>query len=507
MSSAAVNTTPTASHGRHTGEAEQAGASGQAAASEESPAPAGARAAGDLPEDLGDVQVAAVFLHLDGFTAVNDSAGHAAGDLLVTQAARRLRGVVPAQHTLARWGDDEFAILVEARAGAKEVVDLAEQLARCISAEPFSVSGRSIALTASVGVALAGDSTARDVMRNADVAMSRAKSLGGGLVEIFAAHMHADIVRRLELTSDLQRAVSEGRLAVEYQPIVELATSRVTGVEALVRWWRGGEQVPPEEFLGIAEESGLIVPIGDWVLREACGQLAQWRRSAWDIGVSVNFSGRQIGAPGFVESVLAALANAELPASALTVEVAEQVLEAHRGETAGRLSDLRRHGVRIAIDDFGTGYASLGNLRQLPVDIIKVDPSFVSGVGTDETLTLLTHTIVRLGRDLGLTRCGGGDRAPRPARTAARDGLRARPGVPGRPPDAGPGRGIHDQGERRGLRPGRDRAGQDARTRLLSVNLTRSRMSRGRAVRSAKSGPWARAASATWAARPARPWA
>jgi diguanylate cyclase (GGDEF)-like protein/PAS domain S-box-containing protein len=363
---------------------------------------AGARAAGEPSEEFAGVQVAAVFLHLDGFTAATDSAGHAAGDLLVTQAARRMREAVPAQHTLARWGDDEFAILVEARAGAKEVVDLAEQLARCVSAEPFSVSGRGIALTASVGVALAGDSTARDLLRNADVAMSRAKSLGGGLVEIFAAHMHADIVRRLELTSDLQRAVSDGRLDVEFQPIVELATSRFVGVEALVRWWRGDESVPPAEFLGIAEESGLIVPIGDWVLREACGQVAQWRRFAWDIGVSVNFSGRQIGAPGFVESVLAALANAELPPSALTVEVAEQVLQAHRGETAGRLSDLRRHGVRIAIEDFGTGYASLGNLRQLPVDVIKVDPSFVSGVGTDEKLTLLTRTVVRLGRDLDL---------------------------------------------------------------------------------------------------------
>ncbi len=393
-----------------------AGGHGQtvpAAAGEADETEPGALAVDDLSGEVTGVRVAAVFLHLDGFTAVNDSAGHAAGDLLITQAARRLRAVVAPQHTLARWGSGEFAVLVEARAGAREVVDLAEQLARCISAEPFGVSGRSIALTASVGVALAGDSTAGDVMRNADVAMSRAKSLGGGLVEIFAAHMHADIVRRLELTSDLQRAVTDELLAVEFQPIVELATSRVTGVEALVRWWRGDEQVPPAEFVGIAEQSGLIVPLGDWVLRTACGQLAQWRRSSWDIGMSVNFSARQIGAAGFVESVLGALADAELSASSLTVEVAEQVLAAHRGETARRLSELRRHGVRIAIDDFGTGYASLGNLRQLPVDIIKVDPSFVSGVGADDTLTLLTHAIVRLGHDLGLTVVAEGIERPR----------------------------------------------------------------------------------------------
>jgi len=397
-------------------EAGAAGGSGQAvpAARSEADEPyPGAVTVDDLSVELTGVRVAAVFLHLDGFTAVNDSAGHAAGDLLISQAARRLRAVVAPQHTLARWGSGEFAVLVEARAGAKEVVDLAEQLCRCISVEPFGVSGRDIALTASVGVALAGDSTAGDVMRNADVAMSRARSLGGGLVEIFAAHMHADIVRRLELTSDLQRAVTDERLAVEFQPIVELATSRVSGVEALVRWWRGDEQVRPAEFLGIAEESGLIVPLGDSVLRTACEQLARWRRSSWDIGMSVNFSARQIGAAGFVESVLGALADVELPADALTVEVAEQVLVAHRGETARRLSELRRHGVRIAIDDFGTGYASLGNLRQLPVDIIKVDPSFVSGVGTDDTLTLLTRTIVRLGHDLGLTVVAEGIERPR----------------------------------------------------------------------------------------------
>jgi diguanylate cyclase (GGDEF)-like protein len=360
------------------------------------------------------VEVGAVFVDLDGFTAVNDSAGHAAGDLLLTQAARRLREIVPPQHTLARWGGDEFAVLVSARSGPREIVDLAEQLARCVAAAPFSVSGRDVALTASVGVALAADSLPRDLMRNADVALTRAKGSGGGHVEIFAAHMHADIVRQLEIASDLRRAVADDRLAIEYQPIVELATARMTGVEALVRWRRGDDLVPPTEFLPIAEETGLVVPIGDWVLREACKQLVRWRQAgSAGLSMSVNFSARQIGAPGFVASVLDALASSGLEAGALIIEVAEQVLAARGGELARRLSELRGHGTRIAIDDFGTGYASLEHLRKLPVDVIKIDPSFVSGLCADETLTMLTATIVKLGHDLGVTVVAEGIEQPR----------------------------------------------------------------------------------------------
>ncbi len=353
----------------------------------------------------GNGQVAALFIDLDSFTAVNDSIGHAAGDLLLTQAARRLRTAVAGHDTVARWGGDEFAILAETGTGAEEAVELAEQLVRSVAAEPFHVSGKDLALTASVGVSVAdrgAGAFAEDVMRNADVAMSRAKASGGGRFEIFAAHMHADVVRRLEISSDLRRAVADDRLTVEYQPVVELATSRVTGVEALVRWSRGGEQVRPAEFLEVAEESGLVVPLGDFVLREACRQVAEWRRTGWDIGVSVNFSPRQIGTPWLIDSVASALRSAGLPVSALTVEVTERALVGHAGEAVQRLAELRHLGVRLAIDDFGTGYASLAYLRQIPADIIKIDPSFVAGLGTDDTLTLLTRTIVRLGHDLGM---------------------------------------------------------------------------------------------------------
>jgi len=357
-------------------------------------------------------RIGVIFLDLDRFTAVNDSIGHGAGDLVLAQAARRLRATVPVHDTVARWGSDEFAVLVENTGSPAELAELAERLVGAISAEPFRVAGQQIALTASVGVAQAGrDSGTPDhpddptglVLRNADVAMSRAKDTGGDRVEVYAAHMHEDAVRRLEITSDLQRAIGQGELTLQYQPIVDLETSRVIGAEALVRWWRGGHAVAPREFLGAAEESGLIVPLGERVLREACTQGAAWRQSCWDVGVSVNVSARQITAPGFTAQVAAVLAETGLPPEALTVEVNERILVEGDGLVLSRLADLHRLGIRLAIDDFGTGYASLAHLRQLPLDIIKIDPSFVAGLGEDDTLTLLTRTIIQLGHDLGIS--------------------------------------------------------------------------------------------------------
>jgi diguanylate cyclase (GGDEF)-like protein/PAS domain S-box-containing protein len=350
----------------------------------------------------GPEQAAAIFMDLDGFTAINDSVGHGAGDLLLAQAGRRLRGLVPAHVTVARWGGDEFAILVEHAAGPQEIVDIAERLAGAIAAEPFHVADRDVSITASLGVAFAASDAAEHLLRNADLAMARAKEAGGGRVEVFAAHMHADVIRRLELATDLRHAIAAGALELEYQPLVELATSRVAGVEALVRWPRTGDPVGPAEFLSIAEESGLIVTLGDWVLREACAQVAQWRDSGWPVGLSVNFSLRQVSASRFADSVLATLDEAGLPRSALTLELTERVLIDAPAPIIEELGRLRALGVRLAIDDFGTGYASLAYLRELPVDIIKIDPSFVAGLGLDGTLALLTRTIVQVGHDLGI---------------------------------------------------------------------------------------------------------
>jgi diguanylate cyclase (GGDEF)-like protein len=368
----------------------------------------------DVLRDAATGRLGVIFLDLDRFTAVNDSVGHGGGDLVLAQAARRLRAVVPAHDTVARWGSDEFAVLVEHAASDPDISEIAERLVAAVAADPFRVADQQITLTASAGVALADagpmtppspgspDTPPGLVLRNADVAMSRAKEEGGDRVETYAAHMHADVVRRLEMVTDLQRAIGNGELTLQYQPVVDLATSRVVGAEALVRWRREGQVIPPRDFLGAAEESGLIVPLGEWVLREACSQGAAWRRTTPDVGVSVNLSARQLTAPGFTGLVAAILAETDLPPAALTIEVNERILVEGNGQIVDRLADLRRRGIRIAIDNFGTGYAALASLRQLPLDAIKIDPSFVAGLGHDDTLTLLTRTVVQLGGDLGL---------------------------------------------------------------------------------------------------------
>jgi diguanylate cyclase (GGDEF)-like protein len=369
-----------------------------------------------------------IFCDLDRFTAVNDSVGHGAGDLVLAQAARRLRAVVPVHDTVARWGSDEFAVLIEEAGNAQEVIEIAERMAGIVAAEPFGVAGQQIALTASVGVAFteadpgpqgSPDNSPALILRNADVAMSRAKEAGGDRVEVYAAHMHEDVVRRLEIASDLQRALSDGEFTLHYQPIVNLETSRVTGAEALVRWWREDEEngegrwVRPREFLAAAEDSGLIVPLGEWVLRQACAQGSAWRRSSADVGISVNVSARQLTAPGFAAGVAAVLADTGLPPAALTIELNERILVAGDQLIIDRLAELHRLGVRMAIDDFGTGYASLAHLRRLPLDIIKIGPEFVAGLGHDDTLTLLTRTVVQLGRALGLRVVAEGIEQPR----------------------------------------------------------------------------------------------
>jgi diguanylate cyclase (GGDEF)-like protein len=364
-------------------------------------------------EPTTDRQAGVIFLDLDGFTEVNDLVGHGAGDLVLAQAARRLREVVPAQETVARWGGDEFAVLLENAAGGQEIVELAERLAGIVAGAPFKVAEREIGLTASVGVALADESAPGVVLRNADVAMAKAKDSGGARVEVYAPQMHADVVRRLDMASDLQRAITREELTLQYQPIVELATSRVVGAEALVRWWRGDEAVSPRAFLTVAEDSGLINQLGEWVLRKACAQGAAWRDASWDVGISVNIGLRQLNAPQFSAQVAAALAEIGLPPSALTIEVSERMLVEDAGLIGDRLAELRDLGVKLAIDDFGTGYASLAHLRQLPADIIKIDPSFVSGLGDDPVLTLLTRTIVQVGRDLGMQVIAEGIEQPR----------------------------------------------------------------------------------------------
>ncbi len=398
-----------------------------------------------------------ILLDLDGFTAVNDSAGHSAGDLILAQAARRLRAVVPPADTVARWGGDEFAALIEAST-TREVIDIGQRLAASISAHAFRVGDRELALTASVGVALADGSPPGYVWRNADVAMSRAKDAGGGRAEVYAPGGEAAALPRLALAGELQQAIEAGRLSLSYQPVLALASGRVASAVAEVRMSRDGLAVPAAEFLTAAEASGLVVPLGEWALREACAEAGQWQQAGLAAGVWVKVSPAQAVAPRFAESVLAALAGAKLPAASLTLEVTERDLVHGGSVLLPALAEIRAHGVRLAIGDFGTDYASLSYLRRRPVDVVKIDSEFVGGLGLDAELAKLVEAIVRVGRDLGIDVVAAGISQPRQlaalremgcefgagelvAPGASARELRAAAGGPVRPAGALPGTG------------------------------------------------------------------
>jgi diguanylate cyclase (GGDEF)-like protein/PAS domain S-box-containing protein len=360
------------------------------------PLPGADRRAG--PESL----VGAILVDFDGYAVVNEIAGHAGGDLVLAQAGRRLRAAVPPAATVARWGGDEFAVLLGPDVLDQDVVDLAERLAGLIAAEPFQVASKQIALTASVGAAVSGVSNAVQVLPNAEIALASAQEAGVGRVEMFAAAMRAEADRRLELSADLGRAIAEQRLDIEYLPVVDLATAQIRGVEAVAQWSRDGEEVPAAQFLAVAEASGQIVQLGGWLLRQACLQVAAWRGAGMPVGLSVACTARQASEPGFVTAVLSALEDAELPPDVLTLQVAERVLTDSAPPVALDLAGLRGKGIRLALDSFGTGRMSLATLRQSAVDVIRIDRSYIAGFDSDPALEALTKTIIQLGRELGI---------------------------------------------------------------------------------------------------------
>ncbi len=366
--------------------------------------------------------VTAILVGLDAGPPTLDLTSQPGESLVLAQAGRRLRGAAPPGAIVARWGGDQFAVLLREHgpvdpngAGLAAAHEVAEQLAGAIAAEPFSLATSEVSMTASVGVATAPLQDADQVLGNAQLAMSKARAAGGGRVEAFSEAMHAMARRRVELAAALGAAIADYRLQLEYQPVVELATGLVTGVEALVRWLHAGERISAAELLAVAEDAGLIFRLGDWMLHEAARQLANWRedpdgRTA--LGLAISFSARQLAAPGFADSVLTALDSAGLPPEALTLQVAERALITANGPVGAVLAELRGKGVRLTIDSFGAGYASLSYLRRLAVDGITIDGSFTCGLGTDPTLSLLTTTMIGLGRDLGIEMTAAGVNRP-----------------------------------------------------------------------------------------------
>jgi diguanylate cyclase (GGDEF)-like protein len=351
------------------------------------------------------IPVAALYIDIDGFKHVNDTFGHAAGDELLRTVAIRLEGVVREGDTAARLSGDEFVVLVEGSALDAGPELVAERLLEVLR-QPYEIDGqrgRQLSLTASVGIALGERASGAELLRDADVALYEAKAAGKSCYMLFQSSMQTAARDRLTLEMDLAEALEQRQLFLQYQPTFDLQSERVIGVEALIRWRHPGRGViAPIEFIPIAEESGLIVPIGRWVLAEACMQAAIWYGSGYRIGLSVNVSGRQLDDDELIEDVRRALAESGLDPTTLTLEITETTLMRDAEATAKRLSMLKELGVRIAIDDFGTGYSSLAYLRQFPVDALKIDRSFISGIAGSNGSAALIHTLVQLGKTLDI---------------------------------------------------------------------------------------------------------
>ncbi|WP_239143904.1 putative bifunctional diguanylate cyclase/phosphodiesterase [Actinoplanes philippinensis] len=352
--------------------------------------------------------VAALLIGLDRFKMINDSLGHTSGDQLLALVADRLRDCLRTDDTAARLGGDEFAVLLPETGSMEAALPVARRIVSAMR-DPFDLDGRETFVTCSIGLAFSepGELDAQELLVRSDLALFEAKKKGKDQYAIFEPSMRESFQKHLEMEADLRRAVLRHEFQLRFQPIVRLATGEISGLEALVRWQhpeRG--MIPPLDFIPLAEETGMIVPIGEWVLREACRQAARWnaQRSMeqW-LTVSVNLSAVQLDRADLPEVVGAALTDSGLPAHRLVIELTESLLVDHRQETLERLHAIKALGVRLAIDDFGTGYSSLAYLRRFPVDIIKIDKSFVDDVGDVPAAAALTLGIIQLGQALQLS--------------------------------------------------------------------------------------------------------
>ncbi|HMC79459.1 MAG TPA: bifunctional diguanylate cyclase/phosphodiesterase, partial [Acidimicrobiia bacterium] len=349
---------------------------------------------------------ALVFIDLDRFKVVNDSLGHAAGDDLLVQVSRRFQSALRQGDTLARFGGDEFVVLLEDLDSEAEAACIVERLLDSLT-EPFPLGARELVVTASAGVVI-GDGThlgPEECVREGDVAMYRAKARGGGCFEIFRHDLEGGGLPRLDLELDLRRALADGELEVHYQPVVRTRGQAVVGVEALVRWRhpvRG--LISPAEFVPLAEETGLILPLGQFVLEQACRQIGDWRRVHPELDglvMSVNLSPRQFRQTDLDQQVAAALQRSGLDAGSLCLEVTEGVMVEDVEAATSTLNRLKTLGVTISVDDFGTGYSSLSYLKRFPIDYVKIDRSFVAGL--DEKVdSEIVRSVIRLAAAIGI---------------------------------------------------------------------------------------------------------
>jgi diguanylate cyclase (GGDEF)-like protein/PAS domain S-box-containing protein len=357
--------------------------------------------------DRADTELAVVFFDLDDFKLVNNSLGHPAGDALLVEVANRVRTTTRPGDTIARFGGDEFAMLLEAGEMPETAVQIAERVIDALGA-PFVLGDQEVTVRASVGIAIPepGRQSSDDLIRDADVAMYMAKRKGKGRFELFRPSMHEEVRHRLEIAADLRRAIDLGEFELAYQPIVGVHDTAATGVEALVRWHHPRRGlVLPLDFIPIAESTGLIVPLGRWVMGEACRQAQRWRAErvvAEDFYISVNLSARQLQDPAIVDDVAGILEASGLAPGSLVLEITESTIMRDFDTACARLQTLKQLGVRLAVDDFGTGYSSLSYLASLPVDVVKIDKSFVDRIARDAEGRAMVRGVIDLSRALGL---------------------------------------------------------------------------------------------------------
>jgi diguanylate cyclase (GGDEF)-like protein len=352
-----------------------------------------------------NLPVAALFIDLDNFKAINDTLGHGIGDELLRAVAKRLDGVIRGADTLGRLGGDEFIVISEDVTIDDGAELIAERLVQALR-HPFNLGperSTRITVTASIGIAVSAGHSAEDLVRNADIAMYAAKWEGKCRYATFEIDMQDRMQARMELEMDLRDALEKDQFFLVYQPTLDLSNMRANGVEALIRWQHPERGlVQPDEFVPLLEETGLISDVGRWVLGQACAQGARWREAGHDIAIAVNVSGRQLDSDQVLRDIDEALSTSRLDPHALTIEITETTLMRNVEETARRLAAIKELGIRIAIDDFGTGYSSLAHLQRFPVDALKIDRSFISGLENNEEGESLIRTLVQLGKTLSI---------------------------------------------------------------------------------------------------------